>query len=315
MGLKGPKANVEVKLKYANYILENNACYSEAARYFGTSPANISGHLKYFKDHDIDFYNKVVKVARDKSIKNMDKTGKGNLQRRMEYANYIIENKCTYSDCSKHFGVGRETVRVSLKYFEKHDKELFIKIRDIVARAAVEAKEKALIKALEINKYKKRKPYGFVQSEEKQVEVAEWIIENKSTFEQAAEHFDVSSATISSCMKELKTNNVDLFDKMKEANIEGRVIANSVGGKGGWVKTVDEPRENAIAKSERDIDAEKTLKRMLWFKANLKPGDIIKYVPTDECCRKIVVGEKYENFFKTKDGVCLYYQHCRKVVR
>ncbi|MGM9543778.1 MAG: hypothetical protein ACI3T9_02215 [Romboutsia timonensis] len=299
------EVNIKLKLAIANYILDNKCSYGEAAKHFGRYTSWVSSHMRYFKKNDAEFYNKIKTAAEEggKIAVKASNKNRSDVDRMLKFVNYIIENKCGYKECGAHFGVTGQCARSLCIRVDAIDKDLYEKMIETVKEAntrQIETKEKV------------------VRFSSKNIEVCEeianWIVSNEETYEAAAEQFSISSRTISRCMETVKLNNIVLFEEMKKANAKGKIKSASVGGRGGWCKVVGEQQLNTVTLDEIEEDAKKTMKRMLWFKQNLKTGDIVKYGSSDECSRKVAVKEKYKNFFRTDKGECLYYQNCIKII-
>lgn len=250
------KVNIKLKLDIANYILDNKCNYTEAGKHFGKYASWVSEHMKYFKENDVEFYNKIRSVADEAAKVAVENNNRVDVDRMMKFVNYILENKCTYKKCGDHFGVSGECARSLVVRVERVDKELYNKVRKVIAEASC--------RKLEITP--KKVLHGFTKNKETCKEVAKWIIENKETYEKAADHFNVSSKTIANCMSTIKADDPELFKRMKKANMEGRIEASSIGGKGGWCKTVGEKQLDSVSSDEKEEAAKETMKRMLWFK-------------------------------------------------
>lgn len=100
----GINANIEVKRKMAAYIIENNVSSTEVAKHFNTSRSGVMQHINYLKDIDYELYKKAITVlktvGKEKQNKGSQKTKD---EIKLEVANYIIENKCTYVEASRQF--------------------------------------------------------------------------------------------------------------------------------------------------------------------------------------------------------------------
>ena len=138
-----------------------------------------------------------------------------------------------------------------------------------------------------------------------QEEIFNYALQTTATINEIAFKFNISRNTVNRTILALKERDYEKYKVLKEKVLDANM---------NHVHEIKEYAGSCLELDEKEKDAIETSRRMLWFKQNLKPGDIVKYGASDECSRKVVVGEKYNNFFRTNEGKCLYYQNCRKIL-
>lgn len=169
-------------IKMANYVIENNASKDEVINTFKITTSQISSRLLYLKKNNINLYKKIKKIWKE------TKTTKGEL-----YAQYIIKNQTTYKQTADHFNTTDNNIRVTIYNLKKTNKDLYNQVIKSITR--------------KIHKHK------FKNKEEK---IANYIINNNSTYKQAANYFGTSYSNIEMIInRRLKNKNYSLYKEVK----------------------------------------------------------------------------------------------------
>ena len=108
-----------------------------------------------------------------------------------EVGKYIVEKEATYEKAVGHFGVASTTIRNRVNELKNINLKLFEKVKEIYCRNKV---------------YFKKDPKA----------VGRYIVENRATRKQAAEHFGVSEQTIYKYINKLSKDNLLLYEEVKE---------------------------------------------------------------------------------------------------
>lgn len=317
----GINANIEVKRKMAAYIIENNVSSTEVAKHFNTSRSGVMQHINYLKDIDYELYKKAITVlktvGKEKQNKGSQKTKD---EIKLEVANYIIKNKCTYVEASRHFGKCDSLARKYVASLEKEYPEIYKTAKEVAKEASKIALREASKKGTE-KLSKIYKETGFSTNPEKQNEVANWIIDNNATIKQTAERFNVLEKTISKTLRELEKRDNKLYLKVSEISRKAAAEAKKAINR---YTLIQDEKDDVV--EQKINDANKMLKKIAWFKNNLKHEDVIKCkviieveverrdktITTieKEVVKKCVVKDVYPNYLiLEKYGIC-YYDKC-----
>lgn len=302
-------ANIERKLEMAKYILDNKCGYKQAGEHFGIEGSGICMHMKYFKRTNPQLWNQIKetvdKSAREALISSRTKVSE---EDKLAIINYIIDNKCTYRDAGKHFNVTDVTIKKHINYFK--GTEIYEEAIKLAKEACKEARRAGSIRGGEVTQEaarKKREQYSMIKSKYVQNKIADWIIENDKSFQEAAKEFEMSISTISRCMQELKNRDEEKYEKAFKTAI-GKHPYNRNEEEGiGYIRSIGELEVE-------EFDALKTYKKILWFKENLKVGDTVKYMVRGGKELKVDVTGVYKNYFTSNKISCCYYANCTKKI-
>ena len=319
------KVDIERKKAMAKYVIENKAGSTAAAKHFGTNRGNLMRHINYLKNFDYELYKEAMDIITEVGKININKGTKEEKDKiKIEFAKYIIENKCTYTEASIHFGKCRSIARKYVNGLKEDYPELYAEAVKAASEASIEAIKIASKKGAEKSKQLALEK-SLSLNHEKQNEIAKYIIDNHSTLKKAAEKFDVDERTIRKALKELQVRDFELYKKAYQTYIDAAAEMRKV-----KVVLLDDETEDEFDKNLNK--ARETAKKMIWFKNNLHKGDTIRCkviikvevekenggfnVYEREVEKICTVKDIYTNFLVTNEYGTVYYDKClSKIVK
>lgn len=239
-----------------------------------------------------------------------------NAEKLKMYLEYIIENKCSQSECARYFKVNPSNVNYAVRRMKKIDEEMALKAEKISKQKARESiilgalngarisQEKAKVTKKDTEKKNSTgRVYGMPSNAKLRKEVCDFIIKNNATFVAAAEKFLCSESTIRNVVEAVKNIDGDTYLKVKKAQMDGCMKERSSSSqKIKLMRTYGDSYESGKE------TVSKVVNNRMSYRETLVKGDVVDY----RCagCRKVLeVQEVYKNFFKSTDGECYYYQH------
>lgn len=155
---KGTKEEkVKVRIEFAKYIIEHKCTYIEASRHFGKSKTLARKYVEALKEDYPELYKQAYETVIEASKKavleaarrGLEKANKASIEngrvlskeKKIEIANYIINNNSTLLDAAEKFEIGDKTLRKALKDLSEIDKELYQKAYMAYTNAAMEQRK------------------------------------------------------------------------------------------------------------------------------------------------------------------------------
>ena len=194
------------------YIVDYKATYSEVAAEFNISKTKVWDYIKKLDQLDNLLYKRVKEVVKQNRVIAM---GRIDLKKRalaVSLGNYMIEFKATYNEVAIEFNISKSMVCYCIKNLKKINFSLYKRVLKVLEHN--KNHERCFI---EINQNKRRK---YLTDPEKQgalaVNLGNYMVECKATYNEAALEFNVSKATVGDYIKKLKEIDGFLYKKVKE---------------------------------------------------------------------------------------------------
>ena len=149
-----------INLERVRYMLDNKLTYEEMAQHFNVSVIAIYFNVKVAGK---DWETKVNIMLKEKKSEN-------NKNKYIEVVQYMYDNQLSYEETAEFFNISQETLK---KYIKSLDKEWYSKINDMLL--------------------KRNQNEG---NNLKYIEIAQYMLDNKLTYEETAEHFNINSKNI-----------------------------------------------------------------------------------------------------------------------
>jgi hypothetical protein len=172
------------------HIIETKASPHEAAKYFEVTPHLIKKHVQIIESARPDLYKRIIDIW--SKIQPVVKTAKP-----IEVANYILTNNASEDQVCSHFEFKFGSLQQYLAALRKLDEIKYYEVKAV------------------LNSHKKPER-NMIHGVPKYLQVANYIIENKKSLEQAADYFNISGNLVNTFIYfMLKKYEPSLFNQVK----------------------------------------------------------------------------------------------------
>lgn len=183
--------------KMALEIIKNELNMDQAEKYLKYKPEKIKKALSTLEKYNLVLANQAYSFL-NKNVTVIPKSKPEIKPKKIKLAEYIIINKCTVEQAMEYFNLKKPTFWAAVYNIKKIDAEAYKKVKDIIGC------------------YSNKNPKHMITGITKYEQICFYILQNKVSVAEAAEHFNISAIIVSQAVFKLcRTYKPKLFTAIK----------------------------------------------------------------------------------------------------